>query len=163
MPRVLQPLPGFLLVSLISILGGLCVAGLLNGLPYLVKAEEFKGIKISIFLPILIVGWVYANRLLDRDKLLKSPITWGTLLLGAFILGVLAFMLERTGNDSAVAASGGELELRGFLDNALFVRPRTKEFLVGNPALYLAIGLLGDPSQTRERSRKAGSRGWPSR
>jgi hypothetical protein len=142
LPKALEPLPGYVMVSLASVLGGLCVAGLLNGLPYLVKAEEFKGIKISIFLPILIVGWVYVNRLLDRDKLAKSPITWGSLALGAFVVGLLAVMLARTGNDSSVAASGGELELRGFLDTALFVRPRTKEFLVGNPALYLAVGLL---------------------
>lgn len=142
LPTELQPLPGFVLVSAISILGGLCVAGLLNGLPYIVKAEEFRGIKVSIFLPILLVGCVFASRLLDRGKVLKSPVTWGTLILGAVIIGVLAFMLERTGNDSTVAASGGELEVRGFLDNVLFVRPRTKEFLVGHPALYLAIGLL---------------------
>ncbi len=143
LPKMLQPLPGYVLVSLLSVLGGLCVAGLLNGLPYLVKADEFKGIKISIFLPILIVGWVFASRLLDRQKILKSPITWGTAALGVFILGVLGFMLARTGNDSSVGASGGELELRGLLDNVLYVRPRTKEFLVGNPALYVAIGLLG--------------------
>ncbi len=147
LPKLLQPLPGYVLISALSVLGGLCVAGLLNGLPYLVKADEFKGIKVSIFLPILIVGWVFASRMLDKDRLLKSPITWGTAFLGAFVLGVLSFMLARTGNDSSVGASGGELQLRGFLDTALYVRPRTKEFLVGNPALYVAIGLLGMISQ----------------
>lgn len=141
-PKFLSPLPGFLAVSLCSLIGGLCVAGMLNGLPYMVKADEFRGIKVSVFVPILIVGWIYVAHLLDRKQMLATPITWGSAALGVFVMGVLGFMLMRTGNDSSVGASGGELQLRGFLDTALFVRPRTKEFMVGHPILYIAIGLL---------------------
>jgi hypothetical protein len=142
LPKPLQPLPAFCVVSLCSILGGLCVAGMLNGLPYLVKADEFKGIKISVFLPILIVGWIFVNRLLDRQKSLASPITWGTAFLGMVIVGALGFMLARTGNDGGVGASDSELQFRGMLDTLMYVRPRTKEFMVGHPILYVGIGLL---------------------
>jgi hypothetical protein len=34
-----------------------------------------------------------------------------------------------------------ELKLRSLLDQLLIVRPRTKEFLIGHPALFLSVAL----------------------
>jgi hypothetical protein len=134
---------GFALVTVISLIGGLCVAGMLNGLPYYVKADEFSGVKVSIFVPILIVGYLFLKRLADVKLVFASPITWGSALLGLTILAVLALMIARTGNDSGVGASGGEMVFRNLLDRFLYVRPRTKEFMIGHPILIVGIGLLG--------------------
>ncbi len=142
LPKWLRPLPSFLLISLFSLLGGLYVAGILNGLPFYVKADEFKGIKISVFLPILAVGAYYLSRVGDLKKTLSNPITWSSVLLGVFILGMLGFMIARTGNDNGVGASDGEVAFRGVLDKILFVRPRTKEFMIGHPILMIGLGLL---------------------
>jgi hypothetical protein len=142
LPKWLQPVPAFVLICLFSLLGGLCVAGLLNGLPFYVKADEFKGTKISVFLPILGVGAFYMSRLGNIRKILSSPVNWGSIVLGFVILGMLGFMIARTGNDTGASASDGEVAFRGILDRVLFVRPRTKEFLIGHPLLILGLGLL---------------------
>jgi len=136
--RILQ---AFLLVSAVSLVGGLIVAGMLNGLPYYVKADEFKGIKVAVFLPVLGIGWYAFTRLTDWRGNLRSPITWGAVVLATFLAGAMAFMLARTGNDSGVGASGPEMLLRSALDRYAYVRPRTKEFLVGHPLLVVALGL----------------------
>ena len=136
--RILQ---AFGLISGVSLVGGLVVAGMLNGLPYYVRADEFKGIKVAVFLPVLGIGWYAFTRLTDWRANLRSPITWGAVMLSVFLAGALAFMLARTGNDSGVGASGPEMLLRSLLDRYAFVRPRTKEFLVGHPIMIVALGL----------------------
>lgn len=140
-PEWLRILLSFVLVSGVSLIGGLVVAGMLNGLPYYVKADEFKGIKVAVFLPVLGVGWYAFTRLTDWRANLRSPITWGAVLLSVFLAAAMAFMLARTGNDSGVGASGPEMLLRNLLDRYAYVRPRTKEFLVGHPLLVVALGL----------------------
>ena len=142
LPKALQPLPAFLLICLFSLVGGLCVAGMLNGLPFYIKADEFKGIKISVFVPIIGVGVFYLSKIGNLKKIMSGPINWSSVILGFGILAMLGFMIARTGNDNGVGASDGEVAFRGVLDKILFVRPRTKEFLIGHPLLFLGIGLL---------------------
>lgn len=140
-PEIARIIQAFVLVSAISLVGGLIVAGMLNGLPYYVKADEFKGIKVAVFLPVLGIGWYAFMELTDWRGNLKSPITWGAVLISVFLAAAMAFMLARTGNDSGVGASGPEMALRNLLDRIAYVRPRTKEFLVGHPILVVALGL----------------------
>jgi len=149
---------GFMVVTAISFVGGLCVAGMMNGLPFYVKAQEFSGVKLSIFLPILIVGYLFMDRLADMKQVWKSPITWGSAGLGLAIIVVLALMIARTGNDSGVGASGGEMVFRNLLDRFLFVRPRTKEFMIGHPLLVLGIGMLAYLNRAPKKTPLLG--GW---
>jgi len=149
---------GFIVVTAISFVGGLCVAGMMNGLPFYVKAQEFSGVKLSIFLPILIVGYLFMDRLADMKQVWKSPITWGSAGLGLAIIVVLALMIARTGNDSGVGASGGEMVFRNLLDRFLFVRPRTKEFMIGHPLLVLGIGMLAYLNRAPKKTPLLG--GW---
>lgn len=135
----------------ISWVGGLCVGGLLNGLEYFVKAEAFSGVKLAHFLPIGIIGAMAFARGTDVRQALKSPVFWGQAALGGLLLVAFAFMASRTGNDGPAGVSGLELKLRSLLDQLLYVRPRTKEFLIGHPALVLGVGLL---------MRRAVSPGW---
>jgi hypothetical protein len=132
----------YLSVAGISLLGGLVVASLLSGLPYYVRAAEFPGVKVAVFLPIVVVGGYLFHRLSDSGRAWRSPITWGTLILSLLLLGALGLMLERTGNDNPAAVSGTELKLRDILDAVLFVRPRTKSFLIGFPMLFVGVGML---------------------
>ena len=166
-PRLPWPQNGrifasFWIVSAISLVGGLCVAGMLNGLPFYVKAAEFVAVKVSVFLPILAIGIYYFIRLTDWKGTLASPMTWGASALGLCLGAVLALMLARTGNDTGVGPSGGEMVFRNVLDRVLFVRPRTKEFLIGHPIMMIGIGLLvrrlSRPS-SEEQPRDLGA-GW---
>ena len=132
----------YTVLVLASLVGGLAVAGLLNDLPYFVRAEQFEGVKLAHFGPIFMIGLFMALRLIDWRGGLRSPITWLQAVLALMFLVALAFMFLRTGNDNPAAVSGFELKLRSLLDNVLPVRPRTKEFMFGFPALVLGLGLL---------------------
>lgn len=140
--KLTHPLLDFLTTTLFSWVGGLSIAGMLNGLPYYVRAEVFPGVKLSVFLPIALVAAYYFIRLTPAKDQIQSPITWRTAALGMITLGALAFMIARTGNDASAGVSGLELQFRNILDRVLIVRPRTKEFMIGHPALILGIGLL---------------------
>jgi hypothetical protein len=133
---------GYVATTLVSLTGGLLVAGLLSALPYYVRAEEFPGVKLAVFLPIIVVATYFAYRLTDLRSTMKSPILWGVALLSLVVLGGLAIMLIRTGNDNPAAVSSWELKVRDVLDTVLFVRPRTKTFLIGFPLLYIGVAML---------------------
>jgi len=156
--RPKEPLLGFVIVTLVSLAGGLCIVGMLNGLRYYVVADAFTGVKISIIVPILIVGLIFVQRLLDTKETLKSPILWGTAALGVTIAVVLMIMVARTGNDSEVGASSGEIFFRNYLDRVLPVRPRTKEFMIGHPLLIIGIGMLSHITRNPKQLTKLG--GW---
>jgi hypothetical protein len=139
--RPRNPVVGFLMVSALSVLGGVVVAGMLNGLDFYVKASEFRGIKVSVFFPLLVAGGLFYVRLTDWKKGIDTAITWRAALTLIAVAGVLGFMILRTGNEGG-GASPTELALRNLLDRVLWVRPRTKEFLIGHPVLIVACGLL---------------------
>lgn len=149
---------GYLGVAFGSMTGGLCVAGMLNSVDYFIKADSFSGVKISLFLPLLIIGISAFSKLNNLKEALKEPITWGAAALGLVILAVVGLMLVRSGNDSPSAVSGGELAFRGFLEELMPVRPRTKSFLMGFPALVIAIQMLVTAGYQKEKLGKAA--GW---
>ena len=133
---------GLLGLASLSLVGGFCVAGLLNGIPYFIRAETFSGVKVSVFLPILIIGIVAFADFNNFKDAMKEPITWGAAGIGMLILSALVVMMMRTGNDNPNTVSGGELAFRGILEQILPVRPRTKEFLLGFPALFFGLFVL---------------------
>lgn len=157
MRRLGNVLADFLSTTAMSLVGGLAIAGMLNALPYYIRAEQFPGVKVSVFVPLLIVAIYYFLRLTQAKDEIKSPITWSAALLGLVVLGALAFMIARTGNDSPTGVSGTELQFRSILDQLLPVRPRTKEFLIGHPALFIGLGLLAYIRGNQERILKLGS------
>ena len=134
-------LVAYAVMTATSLVGGLCVAGLLNGLPTLVRAEVFEGVKAAHFVPIFLIGWLLFARVADPRKALAGEVRWGQALLTLAGLAVLAVMVARTGNDNPAAVSGFEVKVRNVLDTLLFVRPRTKEFLLGHPLLIVGIAL----------------------
>lgn len=131
----------YLVVSLVSVVGGLVVAGQLVGLKYMVQAEQFSGIKVAVFLPIIIVGALLADQVFGIKNLFGQPVKWGTLVTGIVFLAAMAFMISRTGNDNPAGVSGLELKLRSMLDFIFSTRPRTKEFAVGHPAMVFGLML----------------------
>jgi hypothetical protein len=154
-PPVLFALSRFAMMSLISFLGALAVVGLLSERAALVKLTEFSGIKVAHVLPLLAVAVIYAADLLAPDRdwaehrrravarvtgLLEEPLRLWHVLAAVLGLTALALVVLRTGNDPGVGVSPLELKFRSLLDQVL-VRPRTKEFLVGHPALIVALAL----------------------
>lgn len=144
-PRLRLPIAiQFFVVCLASLVGGLSVAALLNGLPYFIRADQFSGVKIAVFMPIALVGGYWFNQLAEARTAVQRPMVWSQAILGIVLLALLAFMATRTGNDNPAGVSGFELKLRSLLENWLVVRPRTKEFLIGHPSLVVALGMLSN-------------------
>lgn len=143
--------------SLIALCGALSVVGLLADRAYMVKVEQFMGIKAAHGLPLLFVITMMVTGLpafnkpwseVKRDawtkvrKLVDNPLfVWHVIaVFGALV--VVVFALMRTGNDPGVGVSGVEMKFRSILDRILVVRPRTKEFLIGHPAYFIGIAFL---------------------
>ncbi|MCS6949234.1 MAG: DUF5693 family protein [Armatimonadota bacterium] len=142
-------------LTLFSVVGGLHVVALLASLPFMVKVNQFAGIKLAHLVPLLLVAWAYVletihasspadvwQRVRQQWKQIASyPVTVGLAGATLVVLFLVALLLMRTGNEPGVEVSALEMKMRGWLEQNLHVRPRTKEFLIGHPALILALAL----------------------
>ncbi len=66
-------------------------------------------------------------------EIINRPAVWGELFLIGIMMLAMLVMALRSDNVSNVPAL--EVAFREFIERALLVRPRTKEFLIGYPAL----------------------------
>jgi len=122
--------------------GALLIVGLLSDTLFKVGAEQFSGVKLALILPMAIVAaYFFLEGSFDKTarklaRFLKSQLSVGhLLLLGFFGFFVLIFIL-RSGN-FGIAVPGFERRVRDIIEMILMVRPRTKEFLLGYPAMIL--------------------------
>lgn len=131
----------YLKAGLVVLLGGLMLSGFAYDTSFLVAAQGFWGVKALLLAPLLIAGVVALYQSLGRPRLtdaraaLETPIRlWH---IGAFvaIVGVLGYLLLRS--DNTGVATDVELAFRQQLEDLLYVRPRTKEFAIGFPALLV--------------------------
>ncbi|HET6645393.1 MAG TPA: DUF5693 family protein [Fimbriimonadales bacterium] len=129
----------FFWVTGISVLGGLHVAALLTQLPYMMRLDQFFGVKAAHFIPPLVVGIYLLFEQISLRNILDTKIRWFDIAVLGVVLAAIFVMLLRTGNDSPGDVSSLELKMRNFLDRVLPERPRTKEFLIGHPAFILAL------------------------
>ena len=133
-----QILMSYLRAAGISAIGIAIVVALLNGNEYLVKVEAFRGVKLIYVFPILFM-FLYAIRS-QFMGLLKAGVKYWHLVVIA-VIGVMAlYYISRTGNAGTV--SDVELKIRQLLEEAMYVRPRTKEFLIGLPFFVLALYVI---------------------
>jgi len=147
----------FLGLSAIGMLFALTVSGgilsaLLSGFDYYFNSLIFRGVKITLIVPILYAvcafpfiyfekGFVKraydelkSKRLSDLFKECVSKLRLRHILLIA-VVGVVAILyVVRSGNH---AISPSEVSLRNTLADLFIARPRTKEFLIGWPAFIL--------------------------
>ena len=132
---------------LITCLGALLIIGLLTDSRFMIGSELFTGIKLSLILPMLVIGAYFFlkgeeeeipwSQLWQRVKeFLKIPLSMWQMLLGLIGLGALALFILRSGN-FGLPVTVFEKYVRGMLEEFLYIRPRFKEFLVGYPFLIL--------------------------
>ncbi|MFA4859066.1 MAG: DUF5693 family protein [Candidatus Margulisiibacteriota bacterium] len=127
-----------------TLLGIILIIGLLADSRFMVGAELFRGIKIVLVLPVLIVIAYffykdeYGTNLKEKLKtFLALRIGVATLCWAGLFLAVLAFAVARSDN-FILPVFGAEKIFREILEKIMFVRPRIKEFLIGYPFLFLA-------------------------
>jgi hypothetical protein len=147
--------------TLLTLAGAVFVVGLLTDRSFLVKIDQFAGVKLAHLLPFLLLAGLVVGRLLEpgsegRERwreawrqyvdLFRQPLFLFHAVLALAALLALAVLLIRSGNEG-MEPSSLEMRFRDVLERILFVRPRTKEFLLGHPLFFLgsAMALLGRP------------------
>ena len=140
----------------LTVIGIVLVVGLLAGRLFLIKVDQFLGVKLVLVTPVLLVaayyglglaalgpnaGWAVRRGAVQDclAALAARPLLLGQVVIGAVALVALALFVARSGNDPGVGVSATELKTRSLLDKYLLVRPRTKEFALGHPALLLGL------------------------
>ncbi len=155
-------LSAYLIAIAASALGGIFVYALINSADAFVKVETFKGVMLSLALPVLLIavyfwnlaslkfkgevsgggengnakklpGWIERlNSLLDLD------IKFVDMMVVFLGIAALALILLRSGNEAPIGVAQLELLFRERLEDLLAVRPRTKE-LFGLPAFFFFL------------------------
>lgn len=144
----------FIIAVLTVSAGGMLIVGLLSEDKFMLRINQFMGVKLVHLLPVLILAALFAAGIawkseawgLQKRRFIRKFIELGKnqvliwQIVGSLVLLVIVgIMVARSGNDSGVGVSALELKFRSILDKVLFVRPRTKEFLIGYPALIMGI------------------------
>ncbi len=146
---------------------GANTTSLLSDIRYLLEFDYFRGVKLVHIVPMAFLALVYlahygageaaeegrregpAGRAPDvsgppRDVVtevarflrVKVRAEHVALLVLAAVAGYI--YIGRTGNTSGITVTSFELNVRAGLERLLVARPRTKEFLIGHPAMILA-------------------------
>jgi hypothetical protein len=138
-------LSGFFRIILITLSGALLIAALLSNNKFMLGIEQFSGIKISYLVPLLLVlaiMWLKVNKgKLAILENIKKPILIEHVIIMVFFTLFLVIYISRSGNFSFLPVLSIEEKIRIFLEKTLIARPRNKEFLIGYPALLLAISM----------------------
>lgn len=107
---------------------------------FLLRIYQYWGVKVSLIAPPLLVLFYLFKKSywgVSIQQVLLEDLKRFELLIVAF-LGIAALLyLTRSGNFPLLPAGGLETRIRSLLERLLFMRPRTKEFLIGYPALWL--------------------------
>lgn len=138
------------LAVLMSLCGAAMISALLGDVRFFLEIDIYRGVKLTFIMPVLLMMLWYVKRfdvfggktgggiIDDIRYLLATHIR----LEHLFILGVLAFVayifVGRSGHTSGVPVWGIELKMRAMLEQLMYARPRTKEFMIGHPAFFVA-------------------------
>lgn len=142
-----QSILALIKLSLISFLGALFMVGLLSDKLFMLRLDQFVGVKIAHIIPLIAIPALLFARsnfsngsgLLKVKELLDKALTYKVVIAGAIGGALLAFYIIRTGNVGENMVSGMEIQIREGLREILGVRPRTKEFLIGHPFALLLL------------------------
>ncbi len=119
----------------------LAVAVFLSAPAFVLGFEGFRGIKLGLLLPLAAAVFIF-YRAGEIRHVLREPVNVERLLVSGLFLGAAAYTFFLSGPGTAVDTGGGkELELRGFWERTLGVRPRGKEFFVCHPLLLFGFYL----------------------
>lgn len=139
----------YLHVAMISLLGSLLVVGMLGGSDYLIKLQEFRGVKLMHIAPVgitFIYGLIVTKLPFKSGQAIIDELktAWHGSIPVKYLVScgiaavIVAIYLLRTDN-FLLPVSQLEITFREGLEQLLIVRPRTKEFLLGHPVLVLVL------------------------
>lgn len=134
-----RPWLSYVAVGGLSLVTGLTVHSLSFHPDALVGLREFRGVKVALIAP-FVIGFLTLIPFREIRGWGDQPVVVKHLGWGIFLFGVVGVVfLMRSGNFPLISVSDSERHLRDALENFLGVRPRFKEFLIGNPLLLWGL------------------------
>ncbi len=150
-----------LLCGFIAMLGGFYVGSIMSTTDFILEFGYFRGVKVSVLLPILVAGVfaiifyvkeIYSQKgngfFSELSKTTKDFLDINIKVKYLLMLGVLGVLglvyIARGSNTSNVDPLAIELIMRNFLENNLLARPRTKEFLIAFPLMTFSAYYVGN-------------------
>ena len=132
-------------LCVISYIGAVLMVGLLADILFMLKLDQFIGVKLAHVVPIVAVPfilyiWNEEKPLTFVKQLLEKALDYKWTMLGVLVAVAGVIYLSRTGNSGA-ELSAAESMMRTFLNDVMGVRPRSKEFLIGYPFTLLLFWL----------------------
>lgn len=145
LPTIKFFLSALLLTAVMFVLCGVVQSALLSGLDYHLNSLIFRGIKLSLFAPIVFSIVAFAILFMEKTeklskriiRILNAQIKVYWVIIAVVMSAVVAIYLIRSGNVTSI--SGFETYMRNAITELMTARPRTKEFLVGWPCLVLFL------------------------
>jgi len=118
---------------------------LLSGVDYYLNSIIFRGIKLSLLVPIAYTAVAYGIIFAKKDEnhiakvisVLNADIKVYWMIIAALVAAVGAVYLIRSGNVTSISPI--ENFMRNTITELMYARPRTKEFLIGWPCLVLFV------------------------
>lgn len=140
-----------LIIAVFAVLASICLGmlgmgAMLSGIDYYVNNLIFRGIKLSLLVPVFYTLVIYyviyiknekSSFLLDVKKVMNANIRVYWLIIAVLVAAVGMYYIMRSGNVNKISSL--ELAMRNTITEAFPARPRTKEFLIGYPALVLFV------------------------
>jgi len=123
----------FALISAFSLAAAFIIAALLSETVFMLKIEQFAGVKAALLLPPLAVFFILAR---DNKKLFTGKVF---IFLSAAGLSLLVLLVVARSGNYSLPLFPYEKELRDWFEKVFYARPRFKEYLVGHPALLLGL------------------------
>ena len=138
LPLPLRFAAALLALLALSLAGGLYVGALLADRAYMLEFDMFTGVKLAQLLPLAAAAAVLFFALRRRPARDRRPLPAALIIFIAVCMAAaVAVLLLRSGDD--VLPGPFETMVRTWLEQTLYVRPRTKEMLVAFPALALFL------------------------
>lgn len=192
---IMPAIKAFVVALAITLVGASFVATLMSDVRFLLKIEEFRGVKLAHLAPLVILGIMliapsvagsgttssdagaggFGGASRETASLKTRVETGGTGTLRALASLVRAWMnqpirlwellvvlgaglvvwvyLIRTGNQG-LPVPALEEAFRRLLEENLYARPRTKELLIGHPAIVAALACWVPYAQSKVRWRR---------
>lgn len=139
-------------IAVLSLAGGLVIRALGAGPETALKVVVFRGTKVALVAgPVagVVLFWLASTAWRSRwDQLkqwvlglLRVRLNLGLVVAAVALAAVALYYVSRSGSNPVAPVSDLEFRVRGYLMEIFVVRPRTKEFLVGYPAIIVGVWL----------------------
>lgn len=138
---------------ILSLAGAVMTAAPISSINFMLEQDIFRGVKLAQLAPLayfmlvfVIIGlylWSEKSKqtleLRDVKWVLNYNIKMWMVFLAMVVGAAGIIYLARTGHETSIEASSFELLARNYLEEVLYARPRTKEFIVAFPAVMLFV------------------------